>query len=552
MGVMHCRTVARHASRKQLRRLARPLALGGLLVAAAVVAGCGGTGSGSHVAASADTSVVKVVAHRGGQVTMARAVQPSTLDPSLGQSDAGTIQSQIQVYDQLTEILPGHQDISPGLAKSWTISPDGLTYTFQLRAARFSDGSPVTSQDVVFTFGRLLDPKVDSGFAPFFSSFIASWHAEGPSTVVFKLKKRTPAFLAFLSFNVPSIVPKAYFQRVGARQFALHPVGSGAFKVVSFKPGTSLVLERNPYYWRQGLPYLDRVTMNFLPDDNARVLAYRSGSAQIADDIPFSQLASVRALPSTSLLVKQISAIDFIVMNEKAKPQLRSKNVRLALNYAVPRDAIKRTVFANAAPVANSMIPAIKYWDPNVPTIPYDMAKAKSLMAHSPTPHGGFALQYVYVAGDSAARAVGTILQDSWAKLGVTVKLKPEDFSTLYTNFGNGNFDLQAFQPTASSSDVPIDDELAISFLGPTYNSFFSYYQNPQLFKLIEDATTNPSETRRHQLFSQIQRMAMADPPFVPLVFSPARAAVNTSLHGFDYVKTNWFRMDQVSVVPGK
>lgn len=531
-----------------MNRLARPLAVGGVLAAAAFAAGCGSSG-GSGVRAADDDSAVAVVAHRGGQVTMARAVQPATLDPTIGQSDAGTIQSQIQIYDQLTEILPGHQDVSPGLARSWTISPDGKTYTFQLREASFSDGTPVTSDDVVFSFDRVLDPKVDPNFAGLFG-FIRSVRAEGPSTVVFTLKETTPAFLSYLSFNVPSIVPKAYYEKVGAAGFAKHPIGSGAFKVVSFKPGQSIVLERNPHYWRAGLPYLDRVTMNFLPDDNARVLAYRSNSAQVADDIPFSQLASVRALPSTTLLVKQISAIDFILLNERAKPQLKDKNVRLALNYAVPREAIKRTVFAGSAPVANSMIPAIKYWDSRVAPYPYDMAKAKALMAKSPTPDGGFSLAYTYVSGDSAARAVGTILQDSWGKLGIQVKLNPQDFATLYSNLFKGNYDVLTFQPTASSSDVPIDDELVISFLGPLLQSFFTYYDNPAMFAKIRDATTNPSETERRRLFGEIQQMGMDDPPFIPLVFTPARAAVNHEVHGFDYVKTNWFRLDQVSVVP--
>ena len=376
--------------------------------------------------------------------------------------------------------------------------------------------------------------------------------AVDPSTVVFTLREITPAFLAYLSFNVPSIVPKAYYEKVGPAGFAKHPIGSGAFKVVSFKPGESLVLERNPHYWRSGLPYLDRVTINFLPDDNARVLAYRSGSAQIADDIPFSQLASIRAQPSTTLLVKQISAIDFILMNQRSQPQLKDKNLRLALNYAVPREAIKRTVFAGVAPVANSMIPAIKYWDSSVEPYPYDMAKAKALMAKSSAPDGGLSLKYTYVAGDSAARAVGTILQDSWGKLGVQVKLNPRDFASLYTDLFKGDYDLVTFQPTASSSDVPIDDELAISFLGPLVHSFFTYYDNPAMDAKIRDATTNPSESERRRLFAEIQQMGMDDPPFVPLVFTPARAAIDDEVHGFDYVKTNWFRLDQVSVIPGK
>jgi peptide/nickel transport system substrate-binding protein len=524
------------------------VAIAAVMGAALIVAGCGGAASDAPKAA-AENSAVKVVPKRGGEITMARAVQPATLFPEAGQSDAGTIQSQIQVFDQLTEILPGQTDVSPGLAKSWDISPDGKTYTFHLRAAKFSDGSPVTSEDVVFSIDKLIDPKTDSGFAAFFD-FIANARAEGPSTVVVALKQRTPAFLAYLSFNVPSIISKRYFEKVGAKAFAKKPLGSGAFQVASFKPGQSLVLERNPYYWRAGQPYLDRVTINFLPDDNARVLAFRSGAADIADDIPFSQLRSLRQLEGTSLLVKQISAIDFILLNEKQKPELKDPNARLALNYAVPREQLDRTIFAGVAPVANSMIPAIKYWDKSVPGFPYDLAKAKALMAKSSSPNG-FALGYTYVAGDSAAKAVGTILQDTWGKIGVRLTLDPVDFATLYDRLFKADYDTMTFQPTASSSDVPIDDELVRGFLGKKqFNSFFTFYDNPPLEARIDQVTQEPDEGVRRREFGEIQRMAMADPPFVPLVFTPGRAIVKDKVHGFDYVKTNWFRLDQVSVDP--
>jgi peptide/nickel transport system substrate-binding protein len=524
------------------------VAIAAVMGAALIVAGCGGAASDAPKAA-AENSAVKVVPKRGGEITMARAVQPATLFPEAGQSDAGTIQSQIQVFDQLTEILPGQTDVSPGLAKSWDISPDGKTYTFHLRAAKFSDGSPVTSEDVVFSIDKLIDPKTDSGFAAFFD-FIANARAEGPSTVVVALKQRTPAFLAYLSFNVPSIISKRYFEKVGAKAFAEKPLGSGAFQVASFKPGQSLVLERNPYYWRASQPYLDRVTINFLPDDNARVLAFRSGAADIADDIPFSQLRSLRQLEGTSLLVKQISAIDFILLNEKQKPELKDPNARLALNYAVPREQLDRTIFAGVAPVANSMIPAIKYWDKSVPGFPYDLAKAKALMAKSSSPNG-FALGYTYVAGDSAAKAVGTILQDTWGKIGVRLTLDPVDFATLYDRLFKADYDTMTFQPTASSSDVPIDDELVRGFLGKKqFNSFFTFYDNPALEARIDQVTQEPDEGVRRKEFGEIQRMAMADPPFVPLVFTPGRAIVKDKVHGFDYVKTNWFRLDQVSVDP--
>jgi peptide/nickel transport system substrate-binding protein len=105
------------------------------------------------------------------------------------------------------------------------------------------------------------------------------------------------------------------------------------------------------------------------------------------------------------------------------------------------------------------------------------------------------------------------------------------------------------FQPTASSSDVPIDDELVRGFLGKKqFNSFFTFDDNPALEAKIDQVTQEPDEGVRRRQFGEIQRMAMADPPFVPLVFTPGRAIVKDKVHGFDFVKTNWFRLDQVSV----
>jgi peptide/nickel transport system substrate-binding protein len=484
---------------------------------------------------------------RGGELTFDRAIEPATLDPTSGMSDAGTIQTQIQIFDQLTEILPGSDEVKPGLATSWKASKDGLTYTFELREARFSNGDPVTSADVVFSIERVLDPEIDPNFAPLFA-FIESVEARGPKTVVFNLNEPRPALPAFLSFNVPSIVPKDYFEEVGAEEFAERPVGSGAFKLASFSRGDRLVLERNPHYWRKGLPYLDRVVMRYVPDGNTRILDIQSGSVDVADDIPFSQIDALSKAEGVNLVVRQISAIDTIYLNEKAKSlPLRETEVRQALNYATPREDIARVVYAGKAPVANSMIPKIKYWDEGVEPYPYDVEKARELIGQSSKPDG-FPLELTIVGTDEVSKQVAQIVQDSWGEIGIDVSVRTVDFGTLNENFFGGDWEALKFLPTSSSSDVPIDDELVNGFLGADYEGFFTGWRNKPVQDLIADVLTETDESARPDMFSRIQQGAMDDPPFVPLVFTPGRAAYRDGVQGFDFVTTNWWRLDQVSL----
>ena len=400
---------------------------------------------------------------------------------------------------------------------------------------------------MVFSIERLLDPEIDPNFAPLFS-FIDSVDAPDAETVVFNLKEPRPALPAFLSFNVPSIVPKAYFEEVGAKKFATRPIGSGAFKVASFSRGDTLVLERNPHYWRKGLPYLDRVTMRYVPDGNTRVLDIRSGSVDLADDIPFSQLEELSSSDGVNLVVKQISAVDSIYLNEKAKSlPLRETEIRQALNYATPREDIARVVYAGEAPVANSMIPKIKYWDGDVKPYPYDLEKAEQLIAQSSRPDG-FPLELTIVGTDDVSKQVAQIVQDAWGKVGVDVTVRTVDFGTLNENFFGGDWEALKFLPTSSSSDVPIDDELVNGFLGADYEGFFTGWRNKPVQSLIKETLTEVDESKRPEMFSRIQQGAMDDPPFVPLVFTPGRAAFRDGVQGFDFVTTNWWRLDQVSL----
>src|SRR6478609_9127884 len=290
---------------------------------------------------------------RGGTLKFARNFEPVTLGP-FGAADNGTIWTIMMIYDQLVEYQPGTFAPQPGLAKSWEFQNGGKTIVFHLRDAKFSDGSPVTADDVAFSLNRFKDPKVNT-LLPFLATSIASVTAPNTKTVVMKLKRVDGAILSNLTVFPASITPKAVVTKLGDKAFAQNPVGSGPFVVQSWTRGQNLKMSRNPHYWRPGQPYLDGVEFDFITNDNTRILNLQSGQADVAENIPFSQVDSL-GKGSTKVEIAPLASIDAIWLNNNHKP-FDDKLVRQALNYATDKNAINKVVYFNHAQVANAIYP---------------------------------------------------------------------------------------------------------------------------------------------------------------------------------------------------
>lgn len=480
---------------------------------------------------------------KGGTLILDRGVEPQAIDPLSGQDDYGAIPVMIQLFDQLVEILPGSTHPQPGLATSWDISSNGTVYTFHLRNAKFCNGQPVTASDWVFSLQKIADPKTEGNYGQLFQSYFKHIQAVNASTLQVTLTKPWPAFLNWLTFQVPSVVPKAYYEKIGTAQFNNHPIGSGAFCMTRWVHGQEIDMVKNPYYWRAGEPYLDAVQVRFITNDNTRVLNLRSGTSDILDDIPFQQFSQVKAFPGVTTQVQKIAAVDQMQLNEMYKP-LADPNVRLALSYATPRAAINRTVFRNLASPANSSIPALENWDPSVPVIPYDPAKAKALMAKTAYPHG-FHLNVLSDTGDSAAQDIINILNQTWAPLGVTISAQTVDNGTLQTDYGAEKFQGMIFPPESDSSDLTVEDQFITEAL-LLNNAQFSNYKDPTVTALSNQFLNTQSPSARKTIFGQLQRRLQANPNTVTFVFSPSRTGLKSNVHGFVIMLPNWFRLDQV------
>jgi peptide/nickel transport system substrate-binding protein len=514
------------------------------LVIAVALAACGSSsssstsssGSSGASTASAGTPV------SGGTLVIGRSFEALDLNPFTCACENGSLQVLANVFDNLVHFAPNSTGApGPGLATSWTISPDQLTYTFKLRAAHFSNGEPVTASDVKYSLTRASGPKSLYGVLyPIKSADVLS-----PTTVALHLKHVTPALLYSLAIPPGAIAPEKVASKESDATFANHPVGAGPFMLKEWLKGQKVVLVPNPHYWGKK-PYLEQVVFQYVPDDNTRSLDVQSGNIDIGDEIPYSQIGQINGQGQAKVKVFPSSALDAVYLNNAVKP-LNDTKVRLALNYATPVAAIRKSVFMNLAPIGNSTAPKLKYWSSSVPPFPYDIAKAKALLAESSAPKG-FTLTLNIDGTDEPSVQTAQILQQSYAQIGVKVKVQQLDFGTLQTRRVAGQDMAYLLIPDANTSDIPVPDEFAY-FLYASQSAdqnLYSNYVNPQAQKLTEEATSTSDETKRAQLFAQLQQVTMTNPPSVPIVFAPYRTAIRSNVQGFNYLLTGFYYLGEV------
>ncbi|WP_283139378.1 ABC transporter substrate-binding protein [Rhizohabitans arisaemae] len=509
--------------------------------------GGGGGGGGDSTSTKTDSGAWGATLKRAGEPVKGGTLTVDVLSGAKGisplyfneQPSNNTIQIMMQVFDQLVTLEPGSLDPKPGLAETWEVSKDGLTYSFQLREAQFSNGSPVTAADVKFS----LESVGDSLFANLFSA-VKSIETPSERAVVLKLSHPSPGLIYNLAFPGASIMPKAVVKDMGEEAYNKAPVGSGPFVVSSWTREQRVELTRNDKHWRTGMPYLDKVVLNVVPDDNTRVLNVRSGTSDVADSVPFSQIDSLDSSGDVDVLLGP-GADMFTVSLNNSKPPLNDPQVRRALALATPVDEIIGVVFKGKAPAMNTVLPKLKYWTDAAKRVPYDLEAAKAALAKSSAPNG-FSTVIRYSAEDQASGQTAQILQESFKKIGVTVKIEPQDSAT-FSEFTRGNYEIRIQQPGQSTSDVPIDDQFTtLYFNSPAIDNLFTFFKDDTLADLTHKAVRTVDEQQRADLFKQIHIRSMELLPRIPIAYTPNRAAVSAKVGDFNYLLNGWWRLDRV------
>jgi peptide/nickel transport system substrate-binding protein len=354
----------------------------------------------------------------------------------------GIKQHQILIYDHLVGCTDdGQLSTATGIAERWEEAADKLSWTFSLRkGVTFHDGTEVTAEDVKFSLDSLFDPKAVGSLLGVSKAAFKEAEVKDPSTLVIHLKQ--PAVFLPWDFscaigNAGMVLPKKYFQQVGADGFSRNPVGSGPYKVVKNTMGASVQLEAVDRHWRDGVPKFKTITLLIVPEESTRLAQLRTGEADVIalsrEKVPEVKAAGFNVF---SKLNDQVVAV---YMQQQWDPvPVSDTRVRQALNYAIDKEAIMRFVFAGQG-VPAVMYPIGSYGvaggaDAALKPYPYDPKKAKELLAEAGYPNGFETKIYSYVTADlPELPRLAEAVADYLGKVGVRARITPMDRAALST-----------------------------------------------------------------------------------------------------------------------
>ncbi len=494
--------------------------------------------AGTSVATAYGRSAAAPV--RGGTIRLGQLGDVKSFDGPMI-SDNNSIWTMLLIYDQLTRPTPDGLNVEPSLATGWEISADGKTYTFHLRhGVTFHDGSPMTAADVKFSVERAVNIK-GSQWSFLFTGF-KGMEVVDTYTVRAHLSEPRAPFLSDVALFATSILPEKLVTSQGERFFQ-NPVGTGPFMFKSWTKGSQLVFSRNPHHFRAPMPYVDEIQQMVVGDDNTRVLQVTSGELDIALFVPPAQAAAIKSNPSVVLHQDNFLDSNFIVL-QNTSPHLSDKLVRQAMNYAIDKDVIiKRLLFGYGQPSGQAM-PDMFGYSPSVQPYPYDLAKAKSLMAKSKYPSGFGITMLVDQATEQADKPLAEFVQEQLKEIGVAVTIQVLDDATLLAKTQSTNYEMAKGYMT---SDIVDPDELmsfAIVPHGGT-NAIWTYYQNSLVDKLAAQAAAITDRAKRQKLYDQVNTIHHDDAPMIFLYRQPSLSATSNKLQGFKVLPTGNYRLEE-------
>lgn len=432
-----------------------------------------------------------------------------------------------QFYSTLVRANADATDIVPDLAESWEIAPDGLTYTFHLRDAKFSDGTEVKASDVAFSLARVRDEEA----SPMRSLYqvISAIEAPDDRTVVLKLERPYTPLMSALAMFAASIVPEHAVKEHG-EAFGENPVGSGAFVLKEWRRGDRVVLERNPHYWEAGLPKLDGIEWIYVPNDNTRMLKLTAGEVEAATFVPWNQIKDLQGDSNIKVQLDKSTRMDHILVNHDHAP-LDNKDVRQALNMAIDQQAIVDVVTFGYGTPANSFFPLDgMYYNPDNPRYPYDPEKAKAILDAEGVED--LSLDFVLVSGDSAHDQIGVLVKDQLAKVGVDVNIVKMEGGQQWDALIAGEYDIGVMWWVNDIFDPDQKAQFCVSG-DPENRSYYTNYKNPKVTELVTAAAVELDPAKRKEMYYEIQRLAKDDVHWIDLYYSPFRNASRANVHGF-------------------
>lgn len=464
---------------------------------------------------------------RGGTLQIGADASPSGLDPHVATAFASFIVTG-QIYEGLTEIDERLRP-RPALAESWTVSQDGLTYTFKIRSGvTFHDGKPLTAGDIAFSINRVRDPKTGSPIASRIN-LIKDVRATSPTQLVVELSQPfAPMLIELASIAVMS---EDYVK--AGNDMQRKPMGTGPFAFKEWVPDTYILLERHPRYWRQGRPYLDALRYNIVPDAATRQVGLASGTYQFLPNIDPSLAVTLRNTPNVKLITTQDLAYSLIGMNVSRKP-FDNPRVREALNYALNRQQIVQAVyFGNGTPAGPL---GLRTWASPTSAFPCyntNPARARELLAQAGYPNGvDFGM--IVIGSNKTVVDAAQVVQQQLAQAGFRAKVEVLEQGKFIQEWRNSNFDTFA---SINGGNADPDGYLFRTFsTGGSTNVF--KFSNPTVDRLLNQGRTTVNEEARRPIYARLQVELACQGPIAHLVYGTLFSAARENVQGFKPIPT--------------
>jgi peptide/nickel transport system substrate-binding protein len=497
----------------------------------------------------------RAVAQGGGELKFCLRMEPKTFDP-LKVEDEASAAIRYLTGGVLLRVNRQTQELEPELAQSWKVSKDGRQITFRLRSGiSFSDGTPFSAQDVAYTVQQLMDPTLHSATGDAFRS--------GAGNV--ETKAISPTQIA-ITFPAPVAGLDRLFDQVAilSEHSSLKEMAVlGPFMLADYNPGATVLLKRNPNYWKrdeQGrkLPYLDSIRLDIQANRDVEMLRFRRGELDLINSLD-SEYFDKLATTSPQLVHDAGPSLDSeqLWFNEVAKAPIpaykknwfRSANFRRAISETINRDDLSRVVYhGHAQPAVGPFSPANKFWFNNKlkPQAYSPDAALKAMQSDGFRLENGalkdkdgneVVFSIITNAGSKTRERMAVLIQDDLQKIGIHVNVVTLDFPSLIERMTQ-TFDYEAIILGLTNVDLDPNGEMNV-WLSSSENHQWNPQQKvpetsweAEIDRLMRAQASSTDPKRRKEAFDRVQEIVVVEEPFIFLINKNALSAVSTTVHG--------------------
>ncbi len=483
-------------------------------------------------------------------VVIAVASTFTTTDPydandTLSQAMAKSFYEGLYGFDKDMKLIPV-------LAESYTVNPDGLVYTIKLRkGVKFHDGTDFKADAVKANFDRVTNPDNKLKRYGLYSN-IAKTEVVDDYTARITLKVPFSAFINNLAHPSGVMISPAALKAYG-KDIAFHPVGTGPFKFVEWKATDYLKVAKFDGYWKRGYPKVDTITWKPVIDNNTRAAVMQTGEAQFTYPVPYEMADVLKAKPELEVVAAPSIIVRYLSMNVMQKP-FDNPKVRQAINYAINKDAVAKVAFGGYATPADAIVPEGVEYSVKIGVWPYDVAKAKQLLAEAGYPNG-FETELWSAYNHSIAQKVTQVLQQQLQQVGIRTKITLLEAGQRVEKVESWQDPATApvrlyyvgWSSSTGEADWALRPLLASESWPPKlFNT--AYYKSDKVDADIRGALATTNGAEKAKLYKEAQETIYKDAPWAPLVFEKLLSVNNRKLSGFYTMPDGSFNFTEVDL----